>query len=233
MESRIADARMGDWTVLSVLGAMDSDMLPDLKFFTDRALCVPTHVVLDLRSASHIEPAVIVMLLEMRRRAARVSRDIRIVGDTEQINPAMRTSSARDMFPVYECIADAVTATRDDGLDIQLFVAAEEAVIICRGRAESSFVPELEAAFRGIPSPVREVDIDLRGVGTVEVEILAAIRDFADYKRESGGRVRLAVSRAVAKAIMAEGLSRAFELTGAPRRMSPARVNPFAGAQRR
>jgi anti-anti-sigma regulatory factor len=232
-DSRIADARMGDWTVLSVLGSMDSAMLPDLKFFADRALCVPTHVILDLRSVFQVDAAVMDMLVEMRRRAARVSRDIRIVGSAEQFKTALRTSGARDMFPVYECIADAVTATRDDGLDIQVFVAAEEAVVICRGRAESSLTPELEAAFRGIPSPVRDVDIDLRGVGIIEGEILGAIRDFADYKRESGGRVRLAVSRSVAKAIMMEGLGRSFELTGAPRRMSAARVNPFAGAQRR
>src|SRR5690348_12114418 len=78
-ESRIVDARMGDWTVISVIGAMDGTMLPDLQFFAERALCAPTHVALDLQRVVSFDAAIATMLMALRKNAARTSRDIRIV----------------------------------------------------------------------------------------------------------------------------------------------------------
>src|SRR4030081_1496905 len=106
-ESRIVDARMGDWTVISVIGAMDDTMLPDLQFLTERALSAPTHVILDLNSVVRMDPVIAQMLQTLRKQAARFSRDIRIVGSADTLRPALRQAGAQDTFPIYECMADA------------------------------------------------------------------------------------------------------------------------------
>jgi len=215
-DPRLVDVCVGDCTVVSVAGPLDKSLLPEFQSVADQALNARTHLVLDLQATEEIDSAALGTLLNLPKRAAYVEQEVRLVGLNARLRRVLRVSDADGLLRVYPTVADALQGEVTERLDIGLIKDGRQAVLTLRGRADMEQVPVVEARLGEISDSIRDVDIDLQGVSYVDCGMLTTLRRFAKDRRQREGRVRLAVSEAVRRALARERLNGLFELTDAP-----------------
>jgi N-acetylglucosaminyldiphosphoundecaprenol N-acetyl-beta-D-mannosaminyltransferase len=209
---RIAAARAGDCTVISVVGPLGARLLAEFQQAAEQALDVPTHLVLDLRRTTQVDSAALGTLLNLRKRAAYVGREVRMADPSRRVRRVLGTSHAEDAAKRYATLADALRGDAPERLDVRLTVQEGLAVLTLSGRADADAVPCMEATLRDLPPTVQNVDIVMRGVSYVDCAMLAALRRFADNLNRTGGRARLLPGDAVQRALAREKLTQVFEV---------------------
>ncbi len=123
--ARIMDVRLGEWTIISVSGPLNAALLPELQEAAERALNAPSHLVLDLLAATHIDSVVLGTLLNLPKRAGHVGRELRLVGVHGRVKQALSAMGLERQLHVYGSFAEAVVSAEEAVSDRAVVRSAE------------------------------------------------------------------------------------------------------------
>ena len=104
------EARQGEYTILSVDGTLDAACQNELQARAERALGLPTGLILDLTHTDAIDAAVVGTLLNLPRHAEYAGRDIRLIGANARVQSILRVTYADETLKLYPTLADALDA---------------------------------------------------------------------------------------------------------------------------
>ncbi len=211
-ESRLSEVQLDGNTVISVTGRLDSRLLAELQFVADRALSLPSHIILDLQAVTGIDSVVMGTLLNLPKRAAFAGREIRIVGQSRGIRRALRSAGIDDVICSYNNVAGALAGNVSEHLDSMLDVTDSSAVLTFRGHATIGHIELLQSELKRIPEHALSVLLDLRAVDRIDSSALLALYRFAKDRGDLGGEASLIPSPAVFAAVTGENLSRPFKI---------------------
>lgn len=114
---RLAVARAGECTVVSVRGPLGKRLLDEFQCVADRALNEGAHLILDLQAATMVDSAIVGTLVNLSKRAAYVNCEVRLVGLNGGVRRALRACHMEDLYTVYPTLADALIGNARAGLE--------------------------------------------------------------------------------------------------------------------
>ena len=213
---RLVEARISDFVILSVVGPLDKRLLPSLQLAADQALNSGAHLILDLQATSSVDSSALGTLMNLPKRAAYMSREIRLVGLTSRTRHVLTLFGARDRLNLYSTVAEAINGNKMGGLFITVAVHEEKALVVMRGSTDESHLDLIERKLMEIPMFVREVDVDMRNISYLDCGALAKLKHFANDMNKREGRMRIAPNLLITAFLAREELLNKFEITDKP-----------------
>ena len=111
MEVSVTSRRVGDRTVLNVVGEIDVYTAPELR----EELAVlqeagPVHLVVDLTGVPFMDSTGLGVLVGALKRARTTGRDLRLVIDQEKVLKVFRITALTQVFQIHATLDEALAA---------------------------------------------------------------------------------------------------------------------------
>lgn len=209
--AHLREARVGDYTVISVTGSLGGALLPDFQAMADGALNAPSHLVLDLHSASHIDSAVLGTLMNLPKRAAYVDRTVSMVGAPRQLCRALKMSNADTLVQFHPTLAEALAAGSSERLTVRIDEGGKHVTAGVWGHADVVGAPAMMARLNKLCATCAEVSLDLSGLHYVDSGTLSTLRWFVRERSRVGQRVTVTCGEVVREALRREKLNGLFD----------------------
>jgi len=189
--TEIQTGKMGDFTVISIVGDICGRSVPNIQDAAVAALNSHTDLVFDLHQATSVDAQGMGMLINLHKRAAAHQREMRLACVPLQVAGALK--GGRLIDPAYcgaPTLASALSLPRISGLTWQVRCGADAALIEAKGEAETDSVSRLGVICSKLLKAGRRVDIDMREVRYVDINLLRMLCRLAgDGAGESNLRV--------------------------------------------
>ncbi|WP_309690338.1 WecB/TagA/CpsF family glycosyltransferase [Armatimonas sp.] len=211
-KARVADITLGDCTVISLVGSLDSKQLAKFQAKAEHALNLPSHLVLDLQNTTDMDSAILGTLLNLPKRAAFVGREVRLVGVPSHLKSVLKISQAQSRLRVYQTFTDALRGQLPETLEVRTTLRGSLAALVLDGAANEENRPYLELHLRQLPNFLDHVELDMREVDFLDIGTLALLHRFAEERKKFGCDVSLMPGEAVGRLLAREKLTTAFDV---------------------
>ncbi len=223
--TELHSAKVSNCTVISIVGDFCKVSLSQFEFIAEEAFKERTHLIIDFNRVSGFDAQALGMLLNLPKRAAFHSTNVRLVSMPPAMMAAIRRNQMQDgLYTLCETLAEAFTADIMDGMSLCVHAGANSAVITASGRSNERSTQMLERAARRILESGKRLDFDLRDVIYTDVHLISTLfkltRDYGTEKiiseNDSCHNVRICAGSSLKESLIREKCMSKFILIELP-----------------
>jgi N-acetylglucosaminyldiphosphoundecaprenol N-acetyl-beta-D-mannosaminyltransferase len=213
----VQTATVGDFTVLSIVGDLDGRTVSGVNAAAESAFEANTDLIIDLQRVTAIDGEGLGMLINMPKRAAAYRLEMRLASIPAFLLRILEGSHLLDgTSRVAQTFADAFTMPRHaGGLSWNVRCDDSAALVEVQGVSDAETVSRLELACAGLMDAGRRIDLDLRHVVYIDLNLLAMLCRVA-CGQLAAPSVRIVAGGVVHALLKREKLEGRFTLMTAP-----------------
>jgi N-acetylglucosaminyldiphosphoundecaprenol N-acetyl-beta-D-mannosaminyltransferase len=214
--AEIHAAQIGDFTILSLVGDLNSSAIPPFRQAAEQAFNAGTHLILDLQQVTYLDGEALGTLLNLPKRAAQSHLEMRMAAVPPAISRILKGSQLHDgPFLSAPSLAHAFLNGHYAELCWNVQSGRDAALVEVSGVSDPFSLKRLETFCHHLLDTGKRLDMDLRDVTYVDSALLMTLHRLTRNRNRSS-KLRLVPGRALKAMLVHQKAADRFTLLETP-----------------